>query len=72
MSNLAEPIGPQLRRRRRALELKQQDVARVAGMTPAYLARIESGRVKRPSWDIVQRIESAIEQLQPEQQEQTL
>lgn len=71
MSNPAEAIGRQLRRRRRALELKQSQVAQAAGITPPHLARIESGRVQ-PRWDTVQRIEAAIEDLHQKQQEQTL
>lgn len=67
----AEAIGSQLRRRRRALELKQKDVARVAGTSAAHLSKIEFGHV-RPSWEMVQRIQSAIEQLHKEHQERIL
>jgi len=49
-----------LTRKRESKGLKQVDLARLAGISESLLSRIESGHVKRPSFETVRRLAAAL------------
>ena len=52
-------LGRALKQLRKARRLTQKEVAVAAGLEPAWLSHIESGR-NNPAWGTVRRIASAI------------
>ncbi|GEM_PF-1526532 len=50
-----------IKMRRIALNLKQKKVAENAGITSQYLYKLESGKAKHPSIEIMKRIAEALE-----------
>jgi predicted transcriptional regulator len=53
--------SPEIRKRRRALDLTQQQVANQCDISPAYLSLIERGKIRTKGLDhILHRIERAL------------
>lgn len=50
------PLGMRMRELRHERGVRQRDMAKALGVTPAYLSALEHGRRGRPSWQMVQKI----------------
>ena len=57
---LASSFGAVLRRAREVRELSAGDAARAAGISAAYLSKLESDAVKRPSPPVLHRLSEAL------------
>jgi transcriptional regulator with XRE-family HTH domain len=57
---LASSFGAVLRRAREVRELSAGDAARAAGISAAYLSKLESDVVKRPSPHVLHRLSEAL------------
>jgi transcriptional regulator with XRE-family HTH domain len=57
---LASSFGAVLRRAREVRELSAGDAARAAGISAAYLSKLESDAVKRPSPHVLHRLSEAL------------
>jgi transcriptional regulator with XRE-family HTH domain len=64
---MAEPdldlamLSERIFRRRRQLGLEQQDVADRAGLSVAYISRLERGRIPNPKWGDLRAVARALE-----------
>src|SRR6478672_12053034 len=58
---LASSFGAVLRRAREVRELSAGDAARAAGISGAYLSKLESDAVKRPSPHVLHRLSEALD-----------
>lgn len=56
----AVPIGEQLKASREAAGLTQTELARKAGLTQSAISEIESGKRRRPSWETIHKIQTAL------------
>jgi HTH-type transcriptional regulator, competence development regulator len=56
----APSIGAVLRQARGVRELSALDAARAAGISPAYLSKLENGAVKRPSPHVLHQLSEAL------------
>lgn len=54
-------LGERIKRARKTLGLSQAELARKAGVSPAYLSELEAGHARRPSGDVLLRIASALD-----------
>ncbi len=50
------PFGERVRQMRRERGIRQKDMARTLGVSPAYLSALEHGHRGAPSWIMVQKI----------------
>ena len=57
---MAPTIGTTLRRAREVRELSAVDAARAAGISPAYLNRLENDAVKKPSPPVLHQLSEAL------------
>jgi HTH-type transcriptional regulator, competence development regulator len=57
---VAPPIGTVLRQARQVRELTAIEAARSAGISPAYLSKLENGAVKRPSPHVLHQLSEAL------------
>jgi len=57
---MAASIGGTLRQAREVRELSAVDAARAAGISPAYLSKLENGAVKRPSPHVLHQLSEAL------------
>ena len=57
---MAASIGATLRQAREVRELSAVDAARAAGISPAYLSKLENGAVKRPSPHVLHQLSEAL------------
>ena len=57
---MAESIGPALRQARGVRGLSVVDAARAATISPAYLSRLESDTVKKPSPHVLHQLSEAL------------
>lgn len=53
-------LGPHSRRRRRVPGLRREEVALLAGVSPDYYTRLEQGRERRPSAEVVSSLATAL------------
>ena len=58
---MAPPFGALLRQAREVRELSGSDVARAAGISAAYLSKLESDSVKKPSPHVLHQLSEALE-----------
>lgn len=58
---MALSIGSVLKQARAVRELSGVDAARAAGISPAYLSKLESDAVKRPSPHVLHQLSEALE-----------
>jgi transcriptional regulator with XRE-family HTH domain len=54
-------VGVTIRRRRKALDMTQADLAQRARLTQGYISQLESGRSKAPSLQVAQRLARALD-----------
>ncbi len=47
--------------RRVEMGLKQKELAKIAGVSIPYMARLENSRAKNPSMDVMKRVADALE-----------
>jgi transcriptional regulator with XRE-family HTH domain len=57
---MAATIGSTLRQAREVRELSAVDAARAAGISPAYLSRLENDSVKKPSPPVLHQLSEAL------------
>lgn len=57
---MAPSIGSALRQAREVRELSAADAARAAGISPAYLSRLENDAVHKPSPHVLHRLSEAL------------
>ncbi|HEY6570724.1 MAG TPA: helix-turn-helix transcriptional regulator [Candidatus Limnocylindrales bacterium] len=57
---MAQSIGSVLKQARDVRELSGVDAARAAGISPAYLSKLESDAVKRPSPHVLHQLSEAL------------
>ena len=57
---MAPAIGTVLRQARQVRELTAIEAARSAGISPAYLSKLENGAVKRPSPHVLHQLSEAL------------
>ena len=57
---MAPSIGTALRQAREVRELSAVDAARAAGISPAYLSRLENDAVKKPSPHVLHQLSEAL------------
>jgi transcriptional regulator with XRE-family HTH domain len=57
---VAPPIATVLRQARQVRELTAIEAARSAGISPAYLSKLENGAVKRPSPHVLHQLSEAL------------
>jgi transcriptional regulator with XRE-family HTH domain len=57
---MADSIGAVLRQAREIRELSAVDAARAAGISPAYLSKLENDAVKKPSPQVLHRLSEAL------------
>lgn len=57
---MAPQIGPLLKRARQVRALSATDVARAAGISAAYLSKLENDAVKRPSPPVLHQLSEAL------------
>lgn len=57
---MAPAIGPLLRRTRQVRALSASDVARAAGISAAYLSKLEHDAVKKPSPPVLHQLSEAL------------
>src|SRR5512147_2506808 len=57
---MAPAIGPLLRRTRQIRALSASDVARAAGISAAYLSKLEHDAVKKPSPPVLHQLSEAL------------
>ena len=57
---MAPPFGSLLRRAREVRELSGSDAARAAGISAAYLSKLESDAVKKPSPHVLHQLSEAL------------
>ena len=58
---MAPPFGTLLRQAREVRALSGSDVARAAGISAAYLSKLESDSVKKPSPHVLHQLSEALE-----------
>jgi len=58
---MAPAIGPLLKRTRQIRALSASDVARAAGISAAYLSKLEHDAVKRPSPPVLHQLSEALD-----------
>lgn len=57
---MAPSLGAALRQAREVRELSAVDAARAAGISPAYLSKLENDAVKRPSPHVLHQLSEAL------------
>ena len=57
---MAPSIGSVIRQAREVRQLSAGDAARAAGISPAYLNRLENGAVKKPSPHVLHQLSEAL------------
>jgi len=57
---MASPIGAVLKQAREVRELSAIEAARTAGISAAYLSKLENGAVKRPSPHVLHQLSEAL------------
>src|SRR2546430_17461969 len=57
---MAASIGPVLKQAREVRELSAVDAARAASISPAYLSKLESDAVKKPSPHVLHQLSEAL------------
>ncbi len=57
---MAPPLGPLLKRTRQVRALSATDVARKAGISAAYLSKLENDAVKKPSPPVLHQLSEAL------------
>jgi transcriptional regulator with XRE-family HTH domain len=57
---MAKTIGLTLRQAREVREMSAVDAARAAGISPAYLSRLENDAVKKPSPPVLHQLSEAL------------
>ena len=58
---MASAIGPLLKRTRQVRALSASDVARAAGISAAYLSKLEHNAVKKPSPPVLHQLSEALD-----------
>lgn len=54
----------EIKTRRRYLRVSQKALAHESGVSQSHIQKLESGTRKRPSYDVVVKLESALERLE--------
>jgi transcriptional regulator with XRE-family HTH domain len=61
MVDMSEELGPTIRAARERARLSTQAAAAPAGISPAYLNKLESGKVNTPSPRVLHRLSEALD-----------
>lgn len=57
---MMDPFGPHLKQARRRRGVSQERLAELAGMDRGHISKIEAGKIRRPTDEVVQRLADAL------------